>query len=371
MCTLMRRTGIGALILCGLLAGHNAAQAQFGSSPFTPPAMSNPYAPLGGASGIAPDPYMPNPYMAGSLYSPYAGSSVGPGLTLMGGADMLRASGDLLVKQEKARIMRSEYYQKQIETRRLEFDLDRYMKENTPTWNQRQEKIMKSVLRRIQTSSNAAEIVEGRSLNLLLDDVDKNYTFNKSTVPEIALDADILKHLNVRPAGLNNNSLGMLRDASKLQWPAALVKMLPADVRHDMEAKAQALAKNTADGKAPDLNAAADFQGQIGKAREQLLKKANDFDTTPYMDAKRFLNDLDNSRMAIERGHGRAQVEYQALVNKSEIKNINQLASTMVKNGWRFAPALLADEAAYRALHSALVAYDVALNQQIATSEGN
>ena len=38
--------------------------------------------------------------------------------------------------------------------------------------------------------------------------------------------------------------------------------------------------------------------------------------------------------------------------------------------GWRFAPALPSDEAAYRALQSALVAYDVALNQQVAAADG-
>ena len=50
---------------------------------------------------------------------------------------------------------------------------------------------------------------------------------------------------------------------------------------------------------------------------------------------------------------------------------MNQLVTAMVKNGWRFAPALQTDEAAYRAMHSALVAFDVALNQQVAQADGN
>jgi hypothetical protein len=43
----------------------------------------------------------------------------------------------------------------------------------------------------------------------------------------------------------------------------------------------------------------------------------------------------------------------------------------MVKNGWRFAAALQADEAAYHAVYSALVEYDLAVNEQVAQSEGN
>jgi hypothetical protein len=339
-----------------------------GANPFAPPPlMSNPYAPLGGAPY---DPYMANPYAMGSPYSnPYSNPAIGPGFTLMGGADMLKAYGDVITKQEKARSMRQEYYRSKLDTQKQKFDLERYIRDNTPTWTQEHERVTKIVLRRIQTASNPAEIVEGRSLNFLLDDVDKNY--NKATIPDIPLEADVLKQLNIKPAGPNNNSLGMLRDGGKLQWPAALAKMLSADVRTDMDAKAQVLAQNAAKGKAPDLNAAADFQSQIGKARDQLLKKANDFDTTPYMDAKRFLNDLDNSRMAIERGNAGAQVQYQAMVAKGDIKNVNQLVAAMVKNGWRFGPALLQDEAAYRALHSALVAYDVSVNQQTASSDGN
>ncbi len=370
MPTVMGRVGIGALVLVGLLAGQEAARAQFGPpmqgpNPFAPPPMmSNPYSPLGGAPY---DPYMSNPYGMGSPYAnPYSNPAIGAGFTLMGGADMLRAYGDVLTKQEKARIMRQEYYQTRLETRKKAFDLDRYIKDNTPTWNQQQEKLMKAVLFRIQTASNPAEIVEGRSLNFLLDDVDKH--FNKATVTEIALEPDVLKQLNVKPAGTNNSSLGILRDSGKLQWPAALVKMLPAEVRNDIEAKARVLAQNAAK---PDLNAAADFQGQISRAREQLLKKANDFDTTPYMDAKRFLSDLDHARLAIERGNAGAQLQYQAMVRKGEIHNVHELVSAMVKNGWRFAPALLSDEAAYRATHSALAAYDIALNQQIASVDGN
>jgi hypothetical protein len=41
----------------------------------------------------------------------------------------------------------------------------------------------------------------------------------------------------------------------------------------------------------------------------------------------------------------------------------------MTENGWRFGPALPSDEGAYRALHSGLVAYDLALNQLVAQAE--
>jgi hypothetical protein len=437
MSTLMRQTGIGALILFGLLAGRDAVWAQFGMPrgggnpfmaqrqnafnmqmsraafansmlnsnpafatpfngmpafnpfvgnpnagfgansfmpgtpgvPFGPGAGmagSNPYAPLTSAF----DPYASNPYSASSSYSnPYSNPAAGPGLTLGGAADVMRAYGTVITKQEQARILRQEYYREKLKTKQATFDLDMYIKNNTPDFNQVQEKITRSTLKRIQNASNPAEITDGRSLNFLLDDVDKYHA--KAAVSEIPLEESVLQHLNIKAAGLGNANLGMLRDGGKLIWPSALVELLSADVRSNMEAKAQSLTQNAGKGNTADHNVLADFQGQIQQAMDQLLKKANHFDTSPYMDGKRFLNDLDNARRAIDGGQARHQFQFQRMVAKGEIQNVNQLVSAMVKNGWRFATALQTDEAAYRAVHSALVAYDVAVNQQIALAEGN
>lgn len=436
MSTLMRRAGIAALILVGLLAGREGAWAQFGQAPggvnpftaqrqylynlqvgraamansmvnsnpayaqpFTgtpaynpymayggnpyagyganpympgtpgvsldPTAIgSNPYSPLSGAA----DPYAASPYSAYSPYSnPYSNPAAGPGITLMGAADVMRAYGTLITKQEQARILRQEYYREKLKFQRDRFDTEMYIKNNTPDFNKVQEKITKSILGRIQNASNPAEIVDGRSLNFLLSDVDKNYT--KIAISEIPLDENILRHLNVKPGGVGDFSLGILRDGGKLQWPSVLMDLLSPDVRSDLEAKAQLLAQNAASGKERDLSALKDLRIQIDQTMAQLLKKANSYGTTEYQDAKRFLGDLDNARLAIERGNAGAQVQFQALLKKGDIQNVNQLVTVMVKNGWRFAPALQTDEAAYRAVHSALVAFDVALNQQVAQSD--
>jgi len=225
--------------------------AGFGANPYTPgtPGVSldptagggsNPYAPLSGAG----DPYVANPYSPLSPYgSPYSNPALGPGFTLMGAADVMRAYGTVITKQEQARIMRQEVHQARLVTAKNKFDLDMYIKEHTPTFNQEQEKITKSILKRIQERSNPAEVVEGRSHNFLLDDVDKNYT--KGTgLQDIPLEESVLKHLNVKPAGIGNSSLGLLRDGGKLNWPSALVELLTPEARNDIEAKAQTLANN-------------------------------------------------------------------------------------------------------------------------------
>jgi hypothetical protein len=331
-------------------------------------ASSNPYSPVGGGGF---DAAASNPYAAGmgmGFANPFANPAVGPGVTLMGSADLVRAYGSMINAQEQARIMREKYYQEKLETKKKKFDLEMYIKANTPTWTEEQEKIAKTQLKRIQGNSNPAEIIDGRALNFLLDDIAKHP--GKAPISEIPLDESILQHLNVRPAGTNKFSLGLLRTGTKLTWPTALIEMLPAETRKEMEARALALAQSAIFGKEPDVNAMRDLRGQIDKAQEQLLKKANYFDTPDYSAAQRFLADLQTSVRAISAGNdAAAQVQYQQQLTRGSIQNLSDLVRVMVARGWRFAPALPADEGPYRALYSALVSFDVALNQMVAQTE--
>ena len=444
MSTSLRRAGIGALVLLGLLAGQDAAQAQFSFgytrfgfnpgnpfvaqqqfignlqanalairagaqvpaalpylAPYIAPAVFPPYLGggyggglgyggpmLGGYGGI--NPYLAGGYGGGGNIYSYGGSSsggsnpylssyamggygyganpaVGPGVTLMGTADAMRAYGTVITSQEQARIMREQYYQERLKTKRAKFDFDMYIKANTPTPTEVQERIGKEQLRRIQTNSNPAEIVDGRALNFLLDDIAKHP--GKAPVSDIPLDEDALQHLNIRPAGTNRFSLGLLRDGGKLTWPTALIEMLPADVRKEMSARAETLAQNAINKKDPDPNAIRDLRGQIDKAQNQLLKKANDFDTPDYTAARRFLSELEGAVRAISSRDAAAQVQFQQMVTNKDIRNLADLVKAMVARGWRFGPALPSDEPQYRALYSALVAYDVSLNQQVAQAE--
>jgi len=344
----------------------------YGANPYTPTSSgygSNPYSTT---SGGGSDPYSSNPYSPSSAalmggYGMYSNPALGPGYTLMGGADVMRAYGNVITSQEKARMLREQYYQAKLETKKKQFDLDQYIKANTPTFTEEQAKVAKQTLKRIQTTSNPAEIADGRSLNYLLEDVEK---YASKTLPDMPLPGgDALTHINVKPAGLDGQSLGLLRDGGKFNWPSALVDLLPADTRKDMQVRALALSQAAIDGKEPDRNALKDLRQQIETALDRLVKKANSYDTGEYMEAKRFLNDLESSRRAIDRGAARAQVQFQQLAKSGKINSLNDLVTVMRENGWRFASALPGDEATYRALHSGMVAYDLALNQLVAQAE--
>jgi len=338
------------------LSAANLYNPGVGANPYNPALGSNPYTPGASQTG-AYDPYGSNPY------TPYGTSGLGPGYALMGAADVMRSYGNVITKQEEARILRQQYYSAKLDNQKKKFDLDAYIRTNTPTYTEEQERIARNTLKRIQSASTPGEIVNGKSLNYLLDDVHK-FRGKEVSLPPIPLPDEVLKHLNVTT---ELHSLGILRDGGKLAWPVALQQMTNEAQRRQIEAEAQALLQGAQNGRR-DANASKDLRIEVNRLLDQLLKKANDFDTGPYMEAKRFLTDLENSRMAIERGEAAAQLEFQKVVHDGKVKNINELLNVMVQNGWKFSPALQTDEAAYRALHSALVAYDVALNSGVQTA---
>jgi hypothetical protein len=318
---------------------------------------TNPYAPseinpaaAGGGYGLPNpyNPYYPNPYL------PYG---YGAGSVLMGAADVLRAYGSVINSQEQSRITRELGLQARLDTKKKKFDLEMYIKANTPTFTEEQAKIAKMTLKRIQTNSTEAEIVNGRALNLLLDDL-RRHPGKKSSgvVDPLALSAEMLGHLNVTK---NSTSLGILRNGGDITWPVVFQEYFPADQLRDVAAQAKVLVKNAEKGKI-DANVLKDLRIELDKMRDQLVKKLNEIPTSQYLDAKRFLNDFDEARIALERGEAMTQVQYQKWATGG--KSLPQLVDYMIDNGLRFTTSTQGDEFAYRAVYSGMAAMDVALN---------
>ena len=349
--------------------GMNLAAYQQGIAGF------NPYTPGGVGS---------NPYTAGGMdsmtgsnpYSPYGGYGapfVGDngiygryGSTLFGAAEFLRGASTALTSQEQARLMRQQYEQARLQTIKQRFDLEMYIRANTPTFTEEQAKVARQTLKRLQTAANPAEISTGRAHNFLLDDMSK--AANRA-VPDdakkIELSEGVLSHINVRRPN-SPGSLGLLRNDGKLNFPPALDLLLTPQEKTLMKSRAQKLVADAANGKL-DANSLKDFAQEIDHALDKLTAKANDIATPQYLEAKRFLHDLNDARLAIEGGQVPVQLSFQKFIGGG--KKMGEVVNFMVENGLVFAPATQADEAAYRALYSALVAYNVGFNTMTASAE--
>jgi hypothetical protein len=291
-----------------------------------------------------------NPY---NPYNPY--SSFGPGATLMGAADVMRAYGKVVNDQEEARIKREMANQARLETVKKEFDLRMYIKANTPTYTQEQERIAKNTLRRIQSNSLPGEIASGKSLNYLLKDM----AGKKLEGDPVPLSEGVLNHLNVTKG---TYGVGILRDDGRVTFPTALRQQTSDKQLEGLNMRLQELVREASKGRPVDPNVLRDVRDQMDTIREELVAKVNEIPTSQYLDAKRFLQDFNEATIALERGEAAAQAKFQRFVEGG--KTLQELADYMVKNGLRFAPATASDEAAYRAVHSMLANYNIVMNSQ-------
>jgi hypothetical protein len=328
----------------------------YGGNPYTPSAagygVSNPYAVADPISG-GYNPYNP--------YNPY-NSGYGAGSVLQGSADVIRAYGQQVNAIEQARLMREKALQEKLETKKKAFDLDMYIKANTPTYTQEQERNVKNTLRRIQSNATPGEVANGRALNLLLDDLRK-FPSKKISLEPLNLSEDILTHLNVTKG---NYGIGLLRDNGKVTWPTTIQDLMSMNQRQNLDKQLQNLVKE-ANNNRIDNNVLKDVRNEIERLREELVKKVNDIPTGPYMDSKRFLDELERSTNALAQGEAITQARFQRFIEDGKNgRSIQDVADYMVREGLRFGPATAADEAAYRAVHSSLATYDIAMNTQFA-----
>jgi hypothetical protein len=340
-----------ALVLSAVLVG--AAQASAQINPYTPP----------GTSPLLPNPYTPGMGgYGGGYYAPIYGEAGG---LLFGQADLMRAYGVAITNQQQARIIQQQAIQARLDTQRKRFELDLYIKANTPTFTEEQAKIAQTTLRRIKSNSTPAEVANGRSLNLMLDDIRK-FMNRKVSSDNLALSEDVLLQLNVTS---NEAGLGALRNDGRINWPIGLQEVLSPEQRKTLDTQAQALVQGAAKGKV-DANVLRDFGNEIDRTYDSLLKKVNDLGPH-YLEAKRFLSDLKDARRALEKGEAQNQLAFMKWISSGGGKSVQDVVDYMISKGLRFAPATMQDEAAYRAFFSALVAYDVALNAQAGTAESS
>jgi len=387
----LHRVGIHGLAFGAVLALASTAQAQ-GNPYFISPQQyyynmqmarfGNPYSVNNALNGAGANPYTPyaspggtpgatNPYTtggyganpydtgAGNPYNPfYYGSGLGAtGGSLYGTAELAKAFGNVITSQEQARIMREQAMQAKIDTQRKRFDFELYKAANTPTWSEEQVKVARQVHKRILSNSSPAEILNGAALNILLDDA-RRFPNKKVAMDPIPLSEDVLRRLNVT-AGSGN--MGLLRENGKLAWPTALQEVLTPEQRASFETLAQNLMNGARNGKL-DATALKDLGNELDRVSGNLVKKVNEIPTIQYLEGKRFLREFNDARTALERGEAKAFFAYQDFISGG--KNIQEIVDYLVSRGLKLAPATAADEGAYRAFHSALVAFDVALNTQ-------
>src|SRR5262249_23722150 len=108
-------------------------------------------------------PYPPNPYWGGGGYYPGRARAA-----RYGSAAVIDAQSNVMLDQERARILREQANQAKLDTKRKAFDERAYERANTPSWTEEQAKAQAMFLNRILKSPTDAEVTNGTAQNTIL-----------------------------------------------------------------------------------------------------------------------------------------------------------------------------------------------------------
>jgi hypothetical protein len=283
----------------------------------------------------------------GGYYDPYSGY-------LKGGAEIINAQGQLKIQLEQANVVKEQARSAEIDNRKKLFDELMYERANTPSFTDRQEKRMALNLRRSRDgTAPLTEIWSGKALNDILADLKRLLAKGQQSPEDIELDPDILKQINVRGGGSGN--IALLRNGGQLTWPVGLKELEgSAEIRKLIDSKAIEAVRQAENGQV-SAGLIKDLQANVNKLHKKLVRSVSELPTNQYIEAKRYLNNLDAAVLALQ------QPAVGNYFNQKWVaggRTVRDLVGSMLKKGLTFAPAVAGDEAAYQALHSALAAYD-------------
>jgi len=344
-------------------------------APMVPPAAYNPYALATAASynpytsGMASlstsgagSPYSlstmgSSGYGGGSSYPGYSYYPSGPAGELFGVGSIVSSLGSYNKDIQTARLMREQAQQASIETakRRIEFEL--WYDSVRPTAAKMIEKEKATDLTRARTGSFDTEILSGQALNVLRDSIIKTGSLNRG--PKIELDEDQLRHINLT-SGAGNGNIGMIKNDAKFRWPEALMTAPFAEERGRLHSKLRDAVAELKDNRQPVASTTLkDIEGDFKTISEKLNESADAMAPSQYIEARRFLNQL---QLAIRALKDPNVVNYFNNTWIARGRTVSDLISTMNKReGLLFAPASPGDEAAYRSLYYALRAFEAGL----------
>lgn len=290
-------------------------------------------------------------YVAGA-YNPYGSYQTPVGGYVQGAASMTQAQGQWLNDFQQAAVTKEKSRQAQTDTRRKQFDEWKYEQANTPTPEDYREKDAAEQLRRVRNNPPVTEIYGATPLNTLLSDIQRR---PPDTLPgsAIAIDPAMVQRINFA-AGPGGASAGLFKDGGRLRWPQALRTKAFGDERRQVDQLASDAVRQlqTPSAGAPDLSGLSDA---VAAMQAKLRGMVAELSANDYIDAKRYLNELDKSVRGLSNPDA---ANYFNGRWTPQATTVSELVRDMTARGLRFAPATTGDESAYVATYTALLHYD-------------
>jgi hypothetical protein len=293
---------------------------------------------------------IPTPVYTTNPYATYNGPVGG---YLSGGADVINAQGNFMMSTQQAYLQREQVRQAKIDSRRKAFDENLYERDKAPTLEDDRERARIENLRRSRNNPPVTEIWSGKALNDLLLAIQQQFD-RKIEGPRVPLEESVVKHINVSGSRAGG-SLGLLREDGRMEWPFVLRTSQFKSYRDKLDQLAY-----TAYKQAGSNSVSADTIQEMTKTADaltdELRRNVDKIAAGDYIAAKRFLRELNDTITTLQDPN---VAKYVNQTWSARGSTVGELTKEMTRQGLKFARATAADQAAYVALHSGMVAYYV------------
>ncbi len=366
---------LAGLLAAALVAGEASAQQYPGGNPppaspygtaVRPPPVSQPPAGFQSSSGPTVVNVQQPPggggqqYAPGDYYPPYGGYPYIPTPQegyLNGVAAVTTANGEYMSQVQQARLQQAQADMAKLDFRRKFAEQQQYLKSLQPTPEEIRQKEIIDGINRSLNNPPPTEIWSGVALNNLLIDIQRAQRAGV-VGPAVPVDNQTLRHINLT-TGNTTAGAGLLKDLRRFQWPIALQDDAFKDDRTNVERLARMGADEAASGPV-EARLIVELKKGVDGMIATLKSKVDDFSPTQYVQAMRYLRELNDSVKVLQDPNASAYLtdKYAATGN-----TVAELVQGMTSRGLTFAPAASGDQPYYTALHSAMAAYDSALRQ--------
>src|SRR5271166_609793 len=211
---------------------------------------------------------------------------------LSGVAEVTTANGQYLSQVQQARFLQAQADSAKLDLRRKAIEQQRYLRSLEPTPEEIRQNEILDRINRSRNNPPPTEIWSGRALNDLLVAIGRSQR-GGATGPVVPLDPAMLQHINLT-TGSTTRGAGRLRDLGRFQWPIALTDDAFDSDRHQIEKTARVAADQGASGSV-EATVIRDLQRAVNSMIATLRSKVDDFTPTQYVQAMRYLRELNDS----------------------------------------------------------------------------
>jgi hypothetical protein len=273
---------------------------------------------------------------------------------------VINAQSNFMVKQQQALLTREQVRQSKVDTRRRNIDQWMYERDVLPTLEDERERSRRQEYRRSLNDPPLTEIWSGKALNDLLLAAQGMHA-SLGPGPVVPLNAETLSQVNVT-SGKNPGGVGVLKDGGRLRWPLVFEDQAFEAERKKVDELTRSAMQQAESGRvdAATINGLTKTVDAMGKRLRQQVAAT---DVNDYIEAKRYLRDLDN---AVKLFKDPNASNYLSSKWQPRANTVAELVDQMTSQGLRFAPAAPGEEAAYTSLQRAMATYDTRFNQMVA-----